>query len=786
MRNRSSSLLRLTAVLLAGISAAYAANWALTQNWVQERLGSTLLLLWVSSIPIIFLLVAFGVLFQRLQDRNAWLMALMFCGFISLFNPETAASGSLVHPGFVIGYRMTLLVMAPGLFAFFFLVFPARSPLDRRAPRLKWLLLGLGALLVLTGGPWRPLLGQPVSTNLVSETILPGWLAVARGYGMLGHLFLGIGIGIAALIGHAAWSDSSEVRRKARVLAWGTVVGMAPVLLIAFTEALGRGVPAWLAVCALLAFPLLPLSFAYAVVKHRVMAVPVLVQRGARYLLVQRGLTVVSLLSSVAVAVVLAVLAQRWLPAGSDVGLPVAVIAAGLLGVGVARTGARVERRITDRIDRAFFPERYEARRALEELAARTRTAEDRAALASLLRTMLRSAFRPASLAVYLEDCRGRLVDAEVTEGPGTLTREAAGLAELAGAARPAILPPPGIDRATDDLYGMLAPLRPECLAPLVDRNERLVGLVVLGGRQSEEPYSGEDLRLLAVVSLQSALTVQTICLSEEMAARIEAERRAEHEVEIAKEVQRQLLPARAPDLAGFACAGECIQAKSVGGDYYDFVELEADRVAFVLADVSGKGIAAALLMANLQATLRSQYAGAHDDPARLLERANRLFFASTPGNRYATLFLAEFNPSSRELRYVNCGHVPPVLARSNGALETLAPTGTVIGLFEEWIGESAATQLAPGDTLVVCSDGVTEAFDDKNEEFGEDRLRDAVAAHRHLPVPQVLAELQASVRRFAGAVQSDDLTLLVARAMPLPAASAGAPAADARIGTPP
>ncbi len=190
-----------------------------------------------------------------------------------------------------------------------------------------------------------------------------------------------------------------------------------------------------------------------------------------------------------------------------------------------------------------------------------------------------------------------------------------------------------GIDDAADELHWMLAPLRPERLVPMVDRNERLVGVVVLGGRQSEEPYSGEDIRLLTVVSLQSALTVQTICLSEEMAARIEVERRAGHEVEIAKEVQRQLLPARAPALSGLACARACIQAKSVGGDYYDFIELGADRVALVLADVSGKGIAAALLMANLQATLRSQYASAVDDPAKLLEHANRLFFASTPGN---------------------------------------------------------------------------------------------------------------------------------------------------------
>ena len=386
---------------------------------------------------------------------------------------------------------------------------------------------------------------------------------------------------------------------------------------------------------------------------------------------------------------------------------------------------------------------------------------------------MLRSAFRPVSLAVYLEDPDGRLVAADLPEGPGILARDAAALAAIAGRARPAILPPPGIESAADELHRLLAPLRPECLVPMVDRNERLVGMVVLGGGQSEEPYSGEDIRLLTVVSLQSALTVQTICLSEEMAARIEAERRAEHEVEIAKKVQRQLLPSRAPALSGFACAGVCIQAKSVGGDYYDFVELGADRVGFVLADVSGKGIAAALLMANLQATLRSGYASAADDPARLLERANRLFFASTPGNRYATLFLAEFRPATGELRYVNCGHVPPVLARSDGAIETLEPTATVIVLFEEWIGESGVTVLEPGDTLVVCSDGVTEALSEEEEEYGEDRLRDAVAARRSLAVPDLLAALQTSVQQFAGAVQSDDLTLLVARAMPSPASTA-------------
>ena len=123
---------------------------------------------------------------------------------------------------------------------------------------------------------------------------------------------------------------------------------------------------------------------------------------------------------------------------------------------------------------------------------------------------------------------------------------------------------------------------------------------------------------------------------------------------------------------------------------------------------------------------------------------------------------------------------MPPVLARAGGAVETLDATGTVIGLFEDWFGDSAVTVLEPGDTLVVCSDGVTEALSDDEEEYGEDRFREAVAAHRGLAVPELLAAVQTEVQRFAGAVQSDDLTLLVARStVPTEPVVAGEAATD-------
>ena len=345
----------------------------------------------------------------------------------------------------------------------------------------------------------------------------------------------------------------------------------------------------------------------------------------------------------------------------------------------------------------------------------------------------------------------------------------------LAGRRKPVLLPDGagmlatqsagGDGGAAERLSSLLHSVEAECLAPLAARRDhRLVGLIALGPRLSEEPYSREDLQLLDSIADHAALTVENIGLSEEMAERLEAQRAAEREIEVAQDVQRQLLPARAPELPGFVCAGHCTQAKSVGGDYYDFIPTGSDGLTLVLADVAGKGIAAALLMANLHAILRGHHDLTRDDPISLLERVNRQFYASTPGNRYATMFLANFDRPSGRLLYVNCGHVPPRVTRVDGGVDKLDTTGLTMGMFDTWIGESATTTLHPGETLVVCSDGVPEAMNDADELFGDDRFDDLLRAHAHLPVPELITAIRSDVQSFAGDRRSDDLTLLVAR----------------------
>jgi serine phosphatase RsbU (regulator of sigma subunit) len=247
-------------------------------------------------------------------------------------------------------------------------------------------------------------------------------------------------------------------------------------------------------------------------------------------------------------------------------------------------------------------------------------------------------------------------------------------------------------------------------------------------------------------------------------AQKLEAERRAAQELEIAKQVQARLFPQTLPQLKSLEYAGICIQAREVGGDYYDFLNLGRERLGFVIGDTSGKGIGAALLMANLQANLRSQSAIALDQPQRFLQSVNQLFYENTTDSAYATLVFAEYDDTSRRMRYVNCGHYPALVFRDGKALERLDSTSTVLGLFPEWDCSLAETELSPGDTLAFYTDGVTDTFNNVGADFGEQRLIKAIWKHRELSPQRMLTAIVDEIRGFSPDEQHDDITLIVAK----------------------
>jgi serine phosphatase RsbU (regulator of sigma subunit) len=248
------------------------------------------------------------------------------------------------------------------------------------------------------------------------------------------------------------------------------------------------------------------------------------------------------------------------------------------------------------------------------------------------------------------------------------------------------------------------------------------------------------------------------------VAARQDAERRATHELEIAKNVQSRLFPQTLPPLSTLEYAGVCIQARHVGGDYYDFLDLGQNRLGFVIADISGKGIAAALLMANLQANLRSLCAIARHQPDHLLRSVNQLFCENTTDGAFATLFFGEYDDATRVLRFANCGHLPALLIRSDDTITRLEATATVLGIFKKWDCEVGECQLAPGDIFALYTDGITESFNHDGEEFGESRLLDSLHLHCTDSARSALASIVDEVLRFSPQEQHDDITLILAK----------------------
>jgi len=270
----------------------------------------------------------------------------------------------------------------------------------------------------------------------------------------------------------------------------------------------------------------------------------------------------------------------------------------------------------------------------------------------------------------------------------------------------------------------------------------------------------GNSFSLVSFDEVTHALEAQRRAIAE----KLELERRAAQELEIAKQVQARLFPQTLPPLKSLDYAGTCIQARAVGGDYYDFLCLGQDRLGFVIGDIAGKGIAAALLMANLQANLRSQSAIAVDQPARFLRSVNQLFCENTTDGAFATLFFAEYDDRSRTLRYVNCGHLPALLFRHDNTLDHLDATCTVLGIFKNWDCAVGERQLFPGDLLALYTDGITESFNEAREEFGEQRLVKALRRCRDRSPCDILAFVVDEVQQFSAHEQHDDITLIVAK----------------------
>ncbi len=237
-----------------------------------------------------------------------------------------------------------------------------------------------------------------------------------------------------------------------------------------------------------------------------------------------------------------------------------------------------------------------------------------------------------------------------------------------------------------------------------------------------------------------------------------------EQDLERAREIQQALLPNQIAQIPGFEVVAAWEPARLVGGDYYDVIRLSDTRLGICIADVVGKGVSAALLMANVQATVRA-YASADEAPSWLCRRVNEVLCSNLAADKFVTLFYGILDADQRTIRYTNAGHLPPVLVRSDGSSDRLCEGGAVLGVFRDWNYEDGVARLARGDRILLFTDGITEAMRDDNEEFGEARLLQVAHASASLSPLELKTHLLSAVNQFCNSNLHDDATLLLIEA---------------------
>lgn len=755
--------------------------------------------------PFIFLLTGCVVFLLKPFDKEAVLLALLLALFPALPNGFFAGSTGLAPAlaALLWAARVIAYSLFAAVFTHFFIVFPESkgfsSPILRRFPRLERNLY----LLLIFFVPFGVLVASEEAD--VPARLGPG-ARVGLGVFFFAGAMLGLGAIVAGLVSLVVnYRLSGEAsRRKMRIVVLGSLAAFVPLFVMLVLEAFDlipyvRPVSRWLDYSLYFLLPLVPLSFAYAIVRHKVIPVSLIIRRGVRYLFVARGSIVLEMLTvGVVMFFLMDWLFSRTALTGRTVGIVSGVVAI-LVWVAARALHLRV---VAPAIDRRFFRRSYNAQQMLSELGQTLRSLPRVEETCALVSTRVQEALQTENVTVFLREeasedfvaeCSTRFVEAERQVVVGRqelrLGRESFVVARFSESEQPLdvdFADPQGWARSLLSEGGAggesrrresetLRAAGSALLLPVATK-DRLVGVISLGARLGDLPFSGEDTQMLSAVAVQVAFALENARLLERRAE----EEGLRRELEMATEVQQRIFPERPPETDSLDLAGSCLPARGVGGDYYDFLLLEGDRVGLAVADVAGKGMSAALLMSIVQASLRSQAQAADGDLSGLVASMNLLLHRSSGSSSYATFFYAQFEARTRRLTYVNAGHNPPLLVRAapapggstdgetDGAgarVELLQTGGPVIGLFEHFTFEQETIQLDEGDVLVAFTDGVSEALNPEGEEFGEPRLFALAAAHAGLSAGEIHARVSAEVRAFCrDAPQHDDLTLVIAK----------------------
>lgn len=726
-------------------------------------------------LPAISLLLGFWVAFRRPRDPLAWLLLALMMSFphiVESFVAQAWPPGWRVAGVFYDSILQAAFPVSIFLFGRYFPEpFPRGSVYARIWTGIFWLcavlfaIVALSTVVVAVGGlsDFRSVAG--IANVFQPLHILPEVFA----YILIGSFFSAMGIKLGL-------TQTPDAKRRLRFLYWGAVAAFTPALLpTLYARLQGRSpseiFPAWFVAIILIPLIIFPIALSYVIVVQKAMGVGVALRQGLQYTLARGG---VRALQFAAIGTVIVAGSTMVSNASHDRPQKIIIILVAILAYFLIR---RTGDRLRTWVDRRFFRENYNAEHVLTELSDQVRSMTETNSLLETVTARISATLHVPQVAVLLGG-GGFYQPAFATGYAGlpnlSFPNKTGTVMVLKSQKEPARVYLSDRDSwvyrnesMSDEERGKLAALQSELLLPLAVR-DKLLGFISLGPKKSEEPYTRSDVRLLQSVAAQTGLALENANLMRTIAEEVAHRERLNREVEIAREVQERLFPQKLPLIEGLDYAGHCRPALGVGGDYYDFLALPKGNLGVAIGDVSGKGIAAALMMASLQASLRSEATRAPENLAAAVGSINRLVYEASSSNRYATFFYGQYDPVSGRFDYVNAGHNPPMVFHGTGESMTvtrLEPGGTVIGLLEDAAYEQGSVILRPGDVLVAFTDGISEAMNLADEEWGEERLLATVCAHRQACSRELLDRLFDDATRYAGAApQHDDMTLVVMR----------------------
>jgi len=707
---------------------------------------------WFADVALLFLpwlslALGFWVVALRPNDRFAWMVLGILLGMSQFVRPNIydPAGWPAVLAVTTIVWRDLIMCAWAICMMLFGLYFPVRSVVDRKVPWVKWVLM----LPLAFAGLWGALRDALQSQDYQASAHIPP--SPISNDGVMILMCLAISLFFASLsVKYRDPELALDERRRLRMLYWGSTLALTPYSLVEiviplFTRRLGEGALAW----ALTAVVLFPMTLAYVIVVQRAMDVRMVIRQGVQYALARQGVVVIR----IALIGWIAYLALDYAET-HHLSRPqqTVLVTLGVVAILQVRAGSDSLRRW---VDRRFFREAYNADRILSELSEQVRGILDRDALLETVARKISESLHVERIAVILQQ-NGLFRPALALGYPSELNLAVGSEYEPLEQLRRTHEPVPVMTDAS-------APLDAELLLPLASHQE-LLGFISLGPKRSEEPYSFSDTSLLKTVAAQTGLALENSRLSEAIASETAQREILSREIEIAREVQQRLFPQSMPPVPALEYAGHCRPARGVGGDYYDFLALANGQLGLCIADVSGKGVPAALLMASLQASTRGQSQTESGKVAELTGNVNRLVCDASPENRYATFFYAQFDPATRRMIYTNGGHNAPMLLRGSEVMR-LEAGGPPVGLFRfsQYVQEEI--QLQRGDLLVLYTDGISEAENPAEEEWGEDALIGAARSCEDLAPLEIIQRIMDAADAFAsGAPQHDDMTLVIGR----------------------